>query len=71
MIFVVTIKRGLVFDLMIEAESRSQVLQWIYDASQTHPEKTEVQAIRQVPDLHSRGLKRPCMDSGRPNRATG
>ena len=55
MIFVVTIKRGLVFDLMIEAESRSQVLQWIYDASKNHPEKTEVQAIRQVSDLHPRG----------------
>lgn len=55
MILIVTIKRGLIFDLIIEAESRSQVLQWIYDASQNHPEKTEVQAIRQVPDLHSGG----------------
>ena len=56
MIFVVTIKRGLVFDLMISAESRAQVLQWIYDASQNHPEKaTEIQAVRQVPDLHSGG----------------
>lgn len=55
MIFIVTIKRGLVFDLMIEAESRSHVLQLIYDASKNHPEKaTEIQAVRQVPDLHPR-----------------
>ena len=56
MIFVVTIKRGLVFDLMIEAESRLHLLQLLHDAAKNHPEKaTEIQAIRQVPDLHSGG----------------
>jgi len=55
MIFIVTIKRGPVFDLMIEAESRSQVLQWIFAAAKVHhAKKTEIQAIRQVLDLHSR-----------------
>lgn len=56
MIFIVTIKRGLVFDLMIEAESRAQVLQWIFAAAKVHhAQKTEIQAIRQVFDLHSGG----------------
>ena len=56
MIFIVTIKRGLAFDLMIEAESRSQVLQWIFAAAKVHhAQKTEVHSIRQVFDLHSGG----------------
>lgn len=46
LVFVVTIKRGAVFDLMIEAESRYQVLQWLTAAARKHDGKTEILRIQ-------------------------
>lgn len=65
LLFKVTIKRGSVFGLMIESESRSHLLKLINQLAQVHNEKkTEVQKIEAViSDLHPAGRERPSVDS--------
>lgn len=65
LLFKVTIKRGSVFGLMIESESRSHLLKLINQLAQVHNgKKTEVQKIEAVLfDLHPAGREGTPMDS--------